>query len=459
MKRVITYGTFDLLHQGHINILKRAKELGDYLIVGVTSENYDISRGKLNVSQSLIERIENVKSTGYANKIIIEEYIGQKVRDIEKYNVDSFVIGSDWKGKFDYLKQFCNVVYLERTKGVSSTELRNETNKILNIGIVGNGRIAKRFVKESKFVSGISIEYVYGRNKEHLKNFINKYNLNKYYTDYDEFLTNVDAVYIALPHKMHYEYAQKALLSDKHVLCEKPITLNYEQTEELYDIAESKNLIIQEGIKTAYCPCFEKLISIAKCGLIGEIKDIDATFTKLIKDKTLREYNKELGGGSLNELGSYPLLLITKILGTEPTEVKYIKYNDNETNVDIYSKVILNYKNAVATANVGIGVKKEGNCVISGTKGYIYVPAPWWKTEYFEIRFEDLNKTQKVFASFEGDGLRYEIADFLNSINKGMKSYKIKKKESMFISKVLSGYKNSITFLEDEGLVVPCNTF
>ena len=124
MKKVITYGTFDLLHEGHINLLKRAKALGDYLIVGVTTENYDRGRGKLNVQKSTLERIEDVKKTGFADEIIIEEYEGQKIEDIQKYNIDIFAIGSDWKGKFDYLKEYCQVVYLERTKGISSTQLR-----------------------------------------------------------------------------------------------------------------------------------------------------------------------------------------------------------------------------------------------------------------------------------------------------------------------------------------------
>ncbi|WP_292883327.1 adenylyltransferase/cytidyltransferase family protein, partial [Methanobrevibacter sp. UBA188] len=121
--KVITYGTFDLFHEGHYNILKRAKDLGDYLIVGVTSEHYDKGRGKLNVSQSLVERIDNVKNSGLADEIIVEEYDGQKIEDIKKYDIDKFVIGSDWLGKFDYLNEYCEVVYLERTKGVSSTQL------------------------------------------------------------------------------------------------------------------------------------------------------------------------------------------------------------------------------------------------------------------------------------------------------------------------------------------------
>ena len=105
MKRVITYGTFDLLHEGHINLLRRAKALGDFLIVGVTSESYDRYRGKLNVKQSLAERVENIRTTRLADQIVIEEYEGQKIDDIVKMNIDIFAIGSDWVGRFDYLKE------------------------------------------------------------------------------------------------------------------------------------------------------------------------------------------------------------------------------------------------------------------------------------------------------------------------------------------------------------------
>ena len=137
MKKVITYGTYDLLHYGHIRLLERAKALGDYLIVGVTAEGFDMARGKINVQQSLMERMEAVKATGIANEVIVEEYEGQKIDDIIRYDVEIFAIGSDWKGKFDYLNEYCKVVYLERTAGVSSTDLRSHDNAI-KIGIVGD---------------------------------------------------------------------------------------------------------------------------------------------------------------------------------------------------------------------------------------------------------------------------------------------------------------------------------
>ena len=155
MKKVITYGTYDLFHQGHYNLLKRAKELGDYLIVGVTSDYFDKSRGKFNVRDSLMTRIENVKATGFADEIVVEEYFGQKIDDIKKYGVDIFTVGSDWKGYFDYLNEYCHVVYLERTKGISSTQIRNINN--LRLGIVGNESVLDRFLDELKFVSGVEV--------------------------------------------------------------------------------------------------------------------------------------------------------------------------------------------------------------------------------------------------------------------------------------------------------------
>ena len=140
MTKVITYGTYDLLHYGHIRLLKRAKELGDYLIVGVTADDFDKTRGKINVQQSLMERIEAVRATGLADKIIVEEYEGQKIDDIRRYGVDIFTVGSDWKGKFDYLNEFCKVIYLDRTDGISSSELRAEQQS-LRLGIVGTSPV------------------------------------------------------------------------------------------------------------------------------------------------------------------------------------------------------------------------------------------------------------------------------------------------------------------------------
>ena len=438
--KVITYGTFDLFHEGHYNILKRAKDLGDYLIVGVTSENFDKCRGKLNVKQSLVERIENVKKSGLADEIIVEEYTGQKIDDIKRFNVDKFVIGSDWLGKFDYLNEYCDVIYLERTKGVSSTQLRNEKRGILNIGCVGAGRIANRMIKESKYVSGVNFDIVFGRNEDHIKDFAIKNELKEYTMDYDEFLSRVDAVYIATPHVTHYDLAKKALNAGKHVLCEKPMTLSESQTKELFELAEKNGLVLYDAIKTAYVTAFKRLIVIAKSGNIGNIRDVDATFTKLVHDKSLREYDLNQGGGSLNELIAYPLIAIFKLLGIDYNDIDFFTFRDEETGIDLYTKILFQYDDALATANVGLGVKKEGELIIAGTEGYIYVPAPWWKTEYFEIRYENQNLNEKYFFKFDGDGLRYELVEFYLSIVNNTKNNFIKDEESIAISMVIEEF-------------------
>ena len=129
MKKIITYGSFDLFHEGHYKILERAKALGDYLIVGVTTEHFDRQRGKLNLVDPIMTRIENVRKTGFADEIIVEDHEGQKIEDIQKYDIDTFVLGSDWTGKFDFLKDYCEVVYLPRTPEISTTKIKKDLHQ------------------------------------------------------------------------------------------------------------------------------------------------------------------------------------------------------------------------------------------------------------------------------------------------------------------------------------------
>jgi glycerol-3-phosphate cytidylyltransferase len=448
MKKVITYGTYDLLHQGHINILKRAKELGDYLIVGVTSDSFDRERGKLNVRNNLLERIDAVRKTGLADEIIIEEYVGQKVDNIQRYGVDIFAIGSDWEGKFDYLQEFCTVTYLPRTEGVSSTMLRNESQITYKVGIIGTGRIASRFVPESRFVQSVEAFAVLNPNLEEANRFADIHGIPKRYSNFDSFIKEVDAVYIASPHLTHYEYTKLSLLNGKHVLCEIPFVLSGSEARELYELAKEKSLVLMEASKTAFCPAFNHLVTLIKSGVIGDIVDIDSSLSKLTFDESLRELDPVQAGGSITELASFPLLSIVKILGKDYKDVQF--YSRLKNGVDIYTKGVIVYDNAVATIKIGLGVKTEGNLVVSGTKGYVYVPAPWWKTDYFELRFEDQNKNKKYFYSFEGEGLRYELQEFISCISSNRSSsFKLGRRESVVIADIIESYRkgNRITLI------------
>lgn len=438
MTKVITYGTFDLFHEGHYRLLQRAKELGDYLIVGVTTEAYDKTRGKLNVIDPLVTRIENVRKTGFADEIIIEESQGQKFSDIKKYGIDIFTVGSDWTGNFDYLRDYCDVVYLERTKNISSTMLREQNSRIQRIGIIGTGRIADRFIPEVKLVSGVSTQGVYNPHTESAVRFADKWEINAY-KSLDEFFSAVDIVYIASPHETHYEYIKASLEHGKHVLCEKPMVLERAQAEELFRLAKERGLILLEGIKTAYCPGFHKLLGIACSGTIGSVRNVEACFTKL-ENPDSRELTDIVYGGSFTELGSYVLLPILKLFGSEFEDIRFDTVK-GKNGLDIFNKISFCYSSGIATATCGLGVKSEGRLLIAGTKGYIVAEAPWWKTTYFEVHYEDAGKVDKYSEIFLGDGLRYEISDLLSMINKNDKNnFKLTRGESTSLAGIMERF-------------------
>ncbi len=129
MKRVITYGTFDLLHYGHINLLKRAKALGDYLIVGLSTNEFNRLEKNKECYFSYEIRKQLLESIRYVDLVIPENNWNQKINDIKEFGIDTFVMGDDWKGKFDFLKDYCEVIYLPRTKEISTTKIKKDLEK------------------------------------------------------------------------------------------------------------------------------------------------------------------------------------------------------------------------------------------------------------------------------------------------------------------------------------------
>ncbi|MCR4743383.1 MAG: glycerol-3-phosphate cytidylyltransferase [Treponema sp.] len=129
MKRIITYGTFDLLHYGHINLLKRAKELGDYLVVGLSTDEFNLKEKNKKCYFSYEQRKHLLEAIRYVDLVIPEEGWNQKLTDVDLYHIDTFVIGDDWKGKFDFLKEKCNVLYLPRTPEISTSQIKSDLNK------------------------------------------------------------------------------------------------------------------------------------------------------------------------------------------------------------------------------------------------------------------------------------------------------------------------------------------
>lgn len=431
MVKVITYGTYDLFHYGHHRLLERAKALGDYLIVGVTADGFDQARGKINVQQSLMERIEAVKATGLADEIIVEEYEGQKIDDILRYGVDIFAIGSDWVGKFDYLKEYCQVVYLERTQGVSSSELRSKKNNLKLVLVGDEEGFLSKFERESKYVNGIDVVGIYSSQD-----------------DYKMALQKGDAVFLNSSPRYHYNQIKEALEQGKHVLCDPPIVTRVSEWEELMTMAKEKGCVLMDALRTAYATAYYRLLLLVKSGVIGEVVSIDASCTTLRDNDLPKEEYKNVWN-SISAWGPTALLPIFQILGTKYLSKQVTsKIIDEESMYDSFTKITFVYPHAVASIKVGKGVKTEGELVISGTTGYIYVPAPWWKTEYFEIRRENPAQNKRYFYQLDGEGIRYELVSFVKATQSGKNySYIDDRVSETFVSIIEDYYNKEIVLL------------
>ena len=262
--------------------------------------------------------------------------------------------------------------------------------------------------------------------------------------DYEKLLKNVDSVYIRSSVEEHYEKIHKALSEGKHVLCESPICEDKEKCQELISLAKEKNLVLMEAIRTAYSTAYSRLLLLLKSGKIGNIISVDVTCTSL-KSWT----NNENKAYSLKDWGSNAMLPVFQILGTNYKDYKIIShFIDKEKKQDGFTKIDFIYDNAVASIKVAERAKSEGELIVTGTEGYIYVPAPWWKTDYFEIRYEDPNSNKRLFYQLDGEGIRNELVAFTRAVQNNKNVSYIEEEVSIEFCNMINNFNKKINLIE-----------
>lgn len=427
VKRCITYGTFDMFHEGHRRLLERARALGSYLIVAVVTDSFNAARGKYNMRQNVVERINAVRDSGLADEIILEEYDG-KINDVQKHNIDVLVVGTDWAGPPEYvrcLKRYCEVVYLDRTvqestgTEISSTVLRG----CVKLGVIGAGCFTEDFLRGATATGGAAVVAIFDEERTLAKEFAERYSLMVSET-VEALFDIVDAVFINTDLHRHFAYAKKALLTGKNVLVASPPWYPKEASSELYNLALERKLVLLEAMPTAFIPIFERFVAVAQNGKIGRISYVSVNFSEAATSDTECTTSRDQDD-SLFRLARLPLLAITRILGKTPVRsiaCKTIK--DHSTDKDTIAHMTLSFEDALATATISRGVMVKEDLIVAGTEGALYVAAPWWQADSFEVRlnepnFEDAKRRQTFHAPSRGGGYRYDLAEFVTMIQAG----------------------------------------
>lgn len=312
-------------------------------------------------------------------------------------------------------------------------------SKVYRWGILGAGRIAEKFCEALCFTEDAEVYAVASRNIENAKVYAQKFRATKSYDNYDELVRdkNVDIIYIATPHAFHYEQTILCLQNNKHVLCEKPMSLSYVQTSEMLRRAEKSNLFLMEGMWTSCMPSINKITSIIKDGVIGEPRYVRADFGFAAPlDVNGRLFNKQLGGGSVMDVGIYPIFLATIIFG-EPSVIKTVS-KLTSSGVDEYANVVMQYPNGQSSqilSSVAFNTPIEAEII--GTKGRIKIDNPWFKATNFSILLND-GKTENFSIPHLSNGFEHEIKEVTHCLNNGLiECNKMPHKISLLISKIM----------------------
>jgi predicted dehydrogenase len=288
-------------------------------------------------------------------------------------------------------------------------------------GILGTGKIAKRFMQAAFYVPDAQVVAVGSREQHTADQFGAQFGVPKRYGSYDALIGDpeVEIVYVATPHTLHAENTLAALQASKHVLCEKPFTVNAPQAEQVIQAARAAGKFVMDGMWTRCFPVVREIIRRIQAGELGEIRYLQADFGFRPEfNPASRLFAPELGGGALLDVGVYPVALAFLVLGAPKQIVSHATLG--ATGVDELCSMLLLYENgaqAVLSASLQVEMPKQAN--ICGLQARIHMPAPWWKpSEAYLIRND--GATEHLLYPYEGDGLQFEIRHVHDCLRQGL---------------------------------------
>jgi predicted dehydrogenase len=296
----------------------------------------------------------------------------------------------------------------------------NMVNRKINWGILATGKIASKFASDISLVEDAELHAVASRNVDRSKEFAKEFGVPKSYGSYQELVsdTEIDVVYIATPHVFHFENTLMCLEAGKHVLCEKPVGMNSVQLMKMIDVAREKNLFFMEALWTRFIPSYKKFRELVLGGVVGDIRLIQSDFGfKVSSNPKSRLINKDLGAGSLLDLGIYPVFLALDIAG-KPEQIQASALM-NSDGIDEICRVTFtyNHKKVLADLSSSIVINSPIESVIYGTKGFIRLNKWWHAPSSIDIEID--GKTEHFNFKESGFGYKYEIMELNECIKNG----------------------------------------
>lgn len=319
-------------------------------------------------------------------------------------------------------------------------------NRKIRWGIIGLGNIAHQFAKDLLLVEDAELAAVASRDSEKSKEFAEKYQCKKAYSTYDDIINddNIDILYIATPHNSHASLTIKGLQNNKHILCEKPIALNYDDALQMIQASKANTKFFMEAFWTRFNPSFREAFSRIKKGDIGEVKYINADFAFYVEkfgNIGDRKVDIKLGGGALLDIGVYPLFLCYIVLGI-PTEI-LAKSNFHTSGADLQTSMILQYENAQAILHSSFVSTSNIKATINGTKGRINLNTMWHEAQSYILNIE--NHEEEFLLPTKGKGFTYEIEECHQCIKENrIESELWSHQNSLDLIKIVDMVKNQI---------------